>query len=103
MIIVLKCHIAYIVRDKYDSWSVDEIGVSVKSIPRHENQRTAAMWWTVDHVASDQQSVESRVGGGNGCLHGAYICIVLLLLFCFPCDVHLYLYLSSSALVFCTS
>jgi len=58
------------------------------------------MWWTVDHVASNQQSVESK--GGGGWLFT--LCIdmhcVTLAIFVFP---HLYLYLSSSALVFCTS
>ena len=58
---------------------MDEIGVSVKSIPRHENQHTAAMWWTVDHVASNQQSVESRRGEGDGCLR-----CVTLAIFVFP-------------------
>ena len=76
MIIVLKCYIAYIIRDKYDSWSVDEIGASMKSIPRHENQHTVAMWWTVDHVASNQQSVKSRSSRGvDGCLHWVTIAI----------------------------
>jgi len=69
---------------------VDEIGVSVKSIPRHENQHTAAMWWTVDHVASNQQS---GVEGGGGMVvyivHRYALCYSCY--FCFPCDVHLYL------------
>ena len=59
--------------------TVDEIGVSMKSIPRHENQHTAAMWlwWTVDHVAVI--NVES--GGGDDCLH----CVTLnLAIFVFP-------------------
>ena len=76
MIIVLKCYIAYIIRDKYDSWSVDEIGASMKSIPRHENQHTVAMWWTVDHVASNQFGV----GEGGGVMV-AYIVLLLLFLF----------------------
>ena len=76
MIIVLKCYIAYIIRDKYDSWSVDEIGASMKSIPRHENQHTVAMWWTVDHVASNQ----CGVGEGGGVMV-AYIVLLLLFLF----------------------
>ena len=74
----LKCHIAYIIRDEYDSWSVGEIGVSMKSIPRHEKQRTAAMWWTVDHVASNQCGVREGEGGGVMVVY-----IVLLLLFLF--------------------
>jgi len=49
----------------------------MKSIPRHENQHTAAMWWTVDHVASNQCGV--RRGGGDGCLH-----CVTLAIFVFP-------------------
>jgi len=64
-------------RTKYDSWSVDEIGVSMKSIPRHENQHTAAMWWTVNHVASNQCGVREVGGGGDGCLH----CVTLAILF----------------------
>ena len=67
----------YIIRDKYDSWSVGEIGVSMKSIPWHENQHTAAMWWTVDHVASNQCGVREVEGGGM------VVYIVLLLLFLF--------------------
>jgi len=89
---------AYIVRDKYDSWSVDEIGASMKSIPRHGNQHTAAMWWTVNHVASNQQSVKSRSSRGWMVV---YIGLQLLFLFSLWCS-----FVSNSAhqhWYFCTS
>ena len=53
IIIVLKSHIAHITDNK--SWWMDKIGVSTTfpgmgiSIP--------AMYWTVDHVASDERGV----------------------------------------------
>jgi len=71
----------------------------MKSIPRHENQHIAGMWWTVDHVASNQCGV-GEGGGGGGIV--VYIVLLLIAIFVFPVTF-ICIYLSSSALVFCTS
>jgi len=60
----------------------------MNSIPRHENQHTAAMWWTVNHVASNQCGVR-EVGG-------MVVYIVLLLLFLFSLQ---HSFVSSSQLI----
>ena len=65
-------------------WLVDEIGVSMKSFPGHENQHIAATWWTVNHVASNQCGVGE---GGRWLFTLCYSCC-----FCFPCNIRLYLY-----------
>ena len=54
---------------------------SMKSIPRHENQHTAAMWWTIDHVASNQSGIGEGSGGKGGGGMAVYIVLLLLSLF----------------------
>jgi len=70
----------------------------MKSIPRHENQHTAAMWWTVEHVA-----INVELGRGRGRGRGGGVMVVYIVFssyFCFPCNVHLYLYQLIS-IIFC--